>query len=613
MKDFFIFCRRVVRDRAMLVTAMVCAVISALGMGAGIIAMVPAIKLIADEAGMGNLPGYAHRFNEARRTLPILDTPILIPQWLIDVVPQTRLGGVIFVVSFIGVLTVVGAAFNFLHQYLSITVAARTVANARLSIFSTAMHMPLIRVNTRGASAFVAKIINDSAAIQRGLIALMSKTVAHGTQGLVAFAVALFIGRSLTVAALVLLPLLAIVLRQVGKRIRRGTRGALRRQEDLLRLATESVQGLRTVKASTAEARAIDRFAKVNIEVVREELRARLARALSGPLVELIAVLGVGVLVVFAAREIIDQRLTLDRFVLALGSLGLAANKFKMIAGLINELQASGPPAKRMLELLDEAYEEPRDAKRPDLPRHERSIAFKNVSLTYPGATERAVDDLSLDIPHGNRIAIVGPNGCGKTTLLGMLPRLLKPDSGSVHVDGVDLATVSMQSVRTQMAVVAQETVLFRGSIADNIAFGLDFDRSEIEQAARRAHAHEFISHIPGGYDADVAEQGHSLSGGQRQRIAIARAILRDPSILILDEATSQIDAESEAHIAAAITEFARGRTVLLIAHRLATVVDADRIVVMERGTIIDQGRHDELRGRCALYRRLTHTQLRAG
>jgi ABC-type multidrug transport system fused ATPase/permease subunit len=220
---------------------------------------------------------------------------------------------------------------------------------------------------------------------------------------------------------------------------------------------------------------------------------------------------------------------------------------------------------------------------------------------------------VSLNILHGEKIAIVGPNGCGKTTLVSLLPRLLVPDAGGgrVIIDGHDVAEFDLRSLRRQIGVVTQETVLFRGSIASNIAFGMpDATRERIIDAARRAHADEFIRQIPNGYDADVAEQGASLSGGQRQRLAIARAIMRDPSILILDEATSQIDAESEMHINAALREFGRGRTALVIAHRLSTVLHADRIVVMEGGAIIDVGRHDQLLERCELYRRLSKTQL---
>ncbi|MBT8486657.1 MAG: ABC transporter ATP-binding protein/permease, partial [Phycisphaerae bacterium] len=553
-------------------------------------------------------PDLARRFNADATT--VLGVPITIPAWLIDLLPDGRFGGVVLIVAVIALLTVLGAAFNFLHQYLSLTVATHTAAHARERVFRTAMFMPLIKVTQRGASEFVARILQDSVAVQRGLIALMSKAVAQSTQAVVLFLVAVFTGRSLTIAALVILPLLAIVIRKIGKRIRRAHRGALERQEDLLRVATESVQGLRAVKANTREAATIRSFAAINRDVVREELRARIARAASSPFMETIAVFAVGALVILAARAIIGGTLTIERFVIALGALAIAGSKLKVLAGLVNEMQAASAPARRLMEIMDEASEET-GAPRPPLARHATSIRFEDVGLTYPGATEPALSAVTLAIGHGERIAIVGPNGCGKTTLLSLLPRLLVPDTGRILIDDVDIATISLASLRGQIGVVTQETFLFRGTIAENIGFGVESATDEqIRAAARRAHADEFVRAIPGGYDATIAERGASLSGGQRQRLAIARAILREPAILILDEATSQIDAESETHIAAAIAEFGSGRTVLVIAHRLATVLDADRIVVMDRGRIVDEGTHDALLGRCPLYGRLSQNQL---
>ncbi|MEM7227505.1 MAG: ABC transporter ATP-binding protein [Planctomycetota bacterium] len=612
MGDFLRFVRLMVRDRAMLSFALAFACVSALLTGAGIVTLVPVIQMIVDQEGGRNLQDIARDFNAKEHSVLGFDNwQAAIPTSMIESLPADRFQGVILIVVILCIMTLIGATANFLHQYLSITVATRTIARARHRAFETTLAMPLSTVVQRGASEFVARIVRDTAELQRGLVALMSKSVAHSTQGIVMFIVALAVGRSLTLIALVILPILLITIRKLGKRIRRGTRGALQGQEDLLRLATESIQGLRSVKANTGESAVISQFDVMNQHVIRQELRARIARAFSSPFVETIAIIIVGLLACIAAKQILDGALSIDQFVVALGSLGLAGSKFKMMTNLITEMQAASAPARRLMDILEIAPEEAEDANRPEIAPHATSIRFDDVSLVYPGKTEAALSHVTLDIRFDERVAVVGPNGSGKTTLLSLVPRLLTPDSGSVLIDGVDIASVGVQSLRRQVAVVAQETMLFRGSIAENIAFGTpSASREQIEDAARRAHAHEFIMQMPNQYDADVAEQGASLSGGQRKRLSIARAILRDPRILILDEATSQIDADSEAQIHAAVTEFSAGRTVLVIAHRLSTVRDADRIVVMNAGGIDDVGTHDELLGRSEIYRRLSQTQL---
>ncbi len=340
----------------------------------------------------------------------------------------------------------------------------------------------------------------------------------------------------------------------------------------------------------------------------------RTARALTGPMVETLAVLVVGVLALFAAKQIIAGTLPFERFILALGSLALAGASFRPLAGLVNEIQAAAAPAERLAEIFDESREVTTMVRLKNLPRHQISLKFEDVSFTYPGADRPALDGVSLTVKAGERLAFVGPNGSGKTTLMSLVPRLLEPHSGRVLVDDIDIATVNLRSLRRQIGAVTQETVLFRGTVAENIGFGAPLgtpvSREQIVEAARRAHADAFILDLPNGYDTDLAEQGAWLSGGQRQRLAIARAILRDPSILILDEATSQIDAESEAHINAALADFSVGRTPLLVAHRLATVLNAARIVVMDDGRIVDHGTHEQLVARCELYQRLTKTQL---
>jgi ABC-type multidrug transport system fused ATPase/permease subunit len=508
-------------------------------------------------------------------------------------------------------MTAIGAAANFGHQYLALTLCVRTVTEIRHDVFKHAVNLPLGTVLQRGASDLVSRTVRDSAELQRGLVALTGKTVAQITKGGAAFLAAVWFDWRITLVALVAVPVLAIPLRKFGKRIRKGVRGSLRAQADLLRVSNESMQGMRAVKSATAEAEAIRRFDAVNTIVLREEMRVRFAQSMSSPIVESIAIVAICVLALIAARQIIDGKLAFDTFVLSLGALAAAGGSLKPIAGFVNDIQAASAPAERLEEIMKVGREDAGERRKQPLPPHTREIRFEGVSFRYAGADVDALQDVNLVIQHGERVAFVGGNGCGKTTLLSMLSRLFVPTKGRVLVDGADIAQHGLKSVRAQVGVVTQDAFLIRGSITENIRFGHDTPSDEaVRLAARRAYAESFIDRLPDGFATVVAEGGTSLSGGQRQRLAIARAVLRDPRILILDEATSQVDAESEDLINTAIAEFGAGRTTLVIAHRLSTVLAADRIVVMDAGCIVATGRHEELLASCASYQRIARTQL---
>jgi len=625
MQPFWTFAKRMLRYRWLVAAAMVFALLSAGGLGAGLLGMKPVLDNILGAGG------------KAARTLPQLVTEwnTTLPAWaphvprgLIDALPTKPFDAVLWIMVALGLLTMIGAACNFMHAYLSLTVISRTVANIRRETFHRVIHLPLKTVLQSGPSDLVSRIVYDTAALGGGFNALLSRAVAQVTKGIAAMAAAFWFDWRLAGAALLIAPALAIVIRKLGKRIRRASRSALEGQAGLYHAAGEALGGLRVVKVHANERAEAGRFHRINKHVVAQEFKVRTARALASPLIETLTLFILGALAVVAIKTILDNHLEPETFIMVLGSLGIAGASLKPLTGLLNDIQQASAAASRIAELLALPTEPGHDRKLPKLPAVRESIAFENVSFGYPGAASPAVREVSLRIPHGATYAFVGPNGCGKTTLLSLIPRLFDPDHGKVLIDGRDAGDFNVRSLRRQIAVVTQDTVLFRGSIADNIAYGASdlgdgaAEMDKVRASARMARAEEFILAKPNGYEFEIGEQGAGLSGGQRQRIAIARAILRDPAILILDEATSMVDAESEARIAEAVAEFVSpkdkagvqaSRTCLIVAHRLSTVLAADQIVVMDDGRIIDRGKHAELLARCDLYRSLVSNQLMRG
>ncbi|TVQ61972.1 MAG: ABC transporter ATP-binding protein [Phycisphaerales bacterium] len=606
MDAFWHYARGMLRYKRTLVLALMFAFISASGLGAGLIAIQPVLELILNDDQ--DLPGLLAQANTRGWTEG------RVPDWLIEGAPPGQFTAVAILVGALGVLTIVGGAANFLHQYLALTAVFRTATNLRRKAFYRVLRMPLSRVVTDGPSNSIARIVMDTAAISAGFNALVSKGVAQATKGLAAFIAALILNPVLSMVSIVVALVLYTVIRRLGKTIRRASKGALGHQQALYAAATEALQGLRVVKVHTTERYEAGRFHKSNKASMKEMMRLRTARALASPLVEAITLLAIGFLVLVAVKAILDGHMEKESFLATLIALGAAGASLKPLTGLVNDIQQSAGAAERIREMLDHPDEPGHGHRLPKLPRHRDSIVFDNVTFSYPGSTEPAVRGVSLHLRCGETVAVVGPNGSGKTTLLALVPRLFEASEGRILVDGVDIRDVSVRSLRSQIGVVTQETVLFRGTVRSNIAYGAGGATDEmVHAAADRARATEFISKLPNGYETEVGEQGLTLSGGQRQRIAIARAMLRDPAILILDEATSMVDADSEQKIADAITEFASGRTCLIVAHRLSTVVNADRIVVMEAGRVVDIGTHTDLLERCDVYKTIAQHQLVGG
>ena len=613
---FWAFARAMLRYRGHIALTLIMTVISALTLGIGLAGTQPVLKAILGQGG--NLQTLAQDFNASVAKAAQTFGPIAhlsLSQATIDGLPSDPFRSLVDIMIVLIALTVIGATATFLHQYLSLTVVNQTVTAVRRKAYVSVLRSPLRTVISMGPTDAVARIINDSSQLANGLNVLLSKTLIQTSKGLAGFVAAFYFNWKVSLVALLVTPLLYTIIRKLGKRIRRAAGSALESQGELLAHSTESLQALRVVKASDAEVYESGRFHVINKRVMRELNRVRTARAIASPLTETLTLVLLCGMVLVVAKAILTQGLDPTDFILAVVSLAVAGAAFKPLTALVHDIQASTPAAERLRELICLPHEPGHTRTAPRLAPHMRDIAFSHVTVTYPGRTVPALSDVSVTIPHGSRVAFVGPNGSGKTTALSLVNRMFDPDSGTVSIDGVNIANVHVRSLRRQIGVVTQETVLFKGTIRGNIAYGaLGMARvvseSDIIAAATQARAHEFISKLPLGYDTPVAEQGLSLSGGQRQRIAIARAILRDPRILILDEATSMVDAESESAIAAALAEFAKGRTTLIVAHRLSTVVNCDQIVVFDQGKIADIGTHEQLLSRCGVYQQLVKSQL---
>ncbi len=587
------------------------ALLTAVCFGGGIGMVLPTMQLLLGQQQP------LHGLIEQHLTAP--DQPEALQQlghYLLAYIPTDPYESFVMVMISFAVLTVVGSIGRYLHELLSLTVVARAVMVWRGRLFRRLIHARMDQVMLRSNADHISRVIADAAVLGRGLNAMLGKALAKLLNGAAALAVAVWIDWRLSLIAMVGLPLIAVLLRKFGKKIRRASNRLLQQQGRMIALLNESLGGIRVVKVHHAEGYERRRFARINRKLFTEEMRMRQVRAMSSPIVETLGLFGVMLVATIAAWYIFRQDVTPAHFMTVLAALGAAAASLKPITDLNNQLQEANAAAARILDVIaipTEPTGRTADQQAPPLGRHSSAVVFDRVSFTYGGQERPAVREVELSVTHGQTIAIVGANGSGKTTLLSLVPRLLDPSDGRVLIDGTDIAAISLRSLRQQIAVVTQQTVLFEGTIAQNIAYGRLYEPIEkIVAAAKAAYAHEFIQSLPKKYQTVLGEGGEGLSGGQRQRLCIARAILRDPAILILDEATSQIDADSEAKINRALNDFRHGRTTFIIAHRLSTVIDADRIVVMDQGQIIDTGTHAQLLDRCDTYRVLAHSQLQA-
>jgi ATP-binding cassette subfamily B protein len=423
---------------------------------------------------------------------------------------------------------------------------------------------------------------------------------------LVAAAVMLVLNVELGLLALVPAPLIFFVAFRYGKLNRPASQEVQQRIAELTAEVEENVGGIRLVKAFARERRQLGRVRDKAVRVFEQSMVSTRLRAFYNPFIGFLPNLGLAVVLLVGGRQAIHGQITVGEFVAFYGYVNLLVSPVRMLGIALGMSQRAVASGARVFEVLDRQPEMTVPEGAADLPPGDGHVDFEGVSFTYHGTEEPVLAGIDLDVPAGRTIAIVGGTGSGKSTLVSLLPRLYDPSSGRVSIDGADVSEVRLASLRSQVGLVSDDPFLFSDSVRNNIAYArADASEAVIEDAARRADIHDFIASLPDGYDTLVGERGMTLSGGQRQRLAIARALVMDPRVLILDDATSSVDASTEAAIKRALRELMEGRTTFIIGHRLSTIALADEIVVLEGGRIVARGSHDELLEASELYREI--------
>ena len=511
------------------------------------------------------------------------------------------------------IVTVFKGVTMYAKDYLMGYVGQKVVNNIRDQLYAHTVSLSFSYFTRMPTGVIISRIMNDVNLVQGGL----TRAPAVLTQGLLTMMVlmgwAIYLNWRLTLASLVIMPLAGIALSKFSKRLRKAS---TRMQEHMGSLTThlhETIGGIRIVKAFSMEVHESRRFAGKNKDLFNALMQAIKTSVVSHPVMEIITVIGSALVMEFGFYYVFRKTMTPGDFVAFMMALLFLYRPLKDLNSVNNIVQDGIAAARRIFAVLDSM---PEIREKPDsvsLPREFKDIAFENVSFQYEGDGEDPVlNDVTLTIGTGTTVAIVGRSGGGKTTLVNLLPRFYDVSLGSILIGGVDIRDARIDSLRSLMAIVTQQTILFNDTVKNNIAYGrLECSVDEVTQAAEAAYAHDFIQNLPQGYDTIIGEAGVKLSGGQRQRIAIARALLQDAPILILDEATSSLDTESEKEVQDALDRLMTGRTSFVIAHRLSTILNADTIIVLKDGRIVEQGRHEELLKLNGEYKNLYDQQFR--
>lgn len=525
-------------------------------------------------------------------------------------IPQEPLGAWKMISILLIVFTFTKGIAEYFSTYLMARIGQSAVLKLRQDLYGHLLAQSATFFEKHRTNYLVSRLVTSAAAIETAVTSTIRDMLRESLTLIGFLAASFYYSWRLTLGALVIAPVIAVLTAKFGRALRNLARESFEGSKQLTDTAQEALANQGIVKAYRAEKREADRFTAVAKRITRANLRSASIAGASPPTIEMIGILFVVLLLFFGQREIIAGNMDTSQFVTFLFFLFRSYDPMRKLSRLQNSMEQALAAAHHVWEVIDEhaALEEKPGAS--TLPTLKKEIELRNVSFGYGNESRSVLRDVSLKVPAGTMVALVGESGGGKSTLTKLLPRFHDPSSGAVLWDGIDIRDTTISSLRNQIALVTQETVLFNDTVRHNIAYGKpEASDREIEEAALIAFAHDFIRELPDGYDTIVGERGIFLSGGQRQRLAIARAILVNAPVLILDEATSALDAESERLVQSALSNLVRNRTTIVIAHRLSTVRRADAIVVMEAGRIIETGTHSELLARGGQYKKLYELQ----